>query len=244
MASNRLLIGLPKGERDAVLPLFQSVQLKANQSLAEPGESMRYVYFPLSGVYSVMGNADRGSVEIGTIGNEGLVGISGFLDDGVGVSEITVLAPGEALRISVGTFKELAQDLPELRRRLMHYTQAFLSLTVQSGACIALHTVEQRSARWLLMTHDRMAEDSFRLTQQMMARMLGVRRPTVTLATARLKMEGSVRFNRGRVDILNRTALLSASCECYEIVVSEFDRLLGPWSGDPAPERQKVSTAA
>ena len=150
-----------------------------------------------------------------------------------------MLVPGEALRVSVGTFKKLAQDLPVLRRRLMHYTQAFLSLSVQYGACNALHSVEQRCARWLLMTHDRMAEDSFRLTQGMLARMLGVRRPTVTLATARLKLDGSIRFNRGRVDILNRAALLTASCECYEIVVAEFDRLLGSGSSDPAPDRRR-----
>jgi CRP-like cAMP-binding protein len=199
---------------------------------------------PLSGVYSVMGIANRGSVEIGTIGNEGLVGISGFLDDGVGVSEISVLVPGEALRIPVDVFQTLAEKHPELRRRLVRYTQAFLGLTVQSGACNALHSMEQRCARWLLMTHDRMSESSFRLTQEMLAHMLGVRRPTVTLATARLKTDGSVRFNRGRVDVLDRSALLERSCECYGIVVSEFDRLLGTGSDDSSPRRQKVFTAA
>jgi CRP-like cAMP-binding protein len=241
---NNILSGLSERERRRLEHRGQIVDLQQGKWLSESGEPLSHVYFPISGVYSILGTTHSGQVEIGTVGNEGMIGISAFLDDGIGLSDVLVQIPGQALRLEKEVFQSLAMNAPSLQARLNLYTQAFLSLAIQSGACSAMHTAEQRCARWLLMMHDRVRTDRFALSQEMLARMLGVRRPTVTLATAGLKTDGAVEFKRGFVTIFSRRTLRAYSCECYGIVVAEYRRLLGPRDVPPGGETRPATSAA
>lgn len=241
---NLILALLPRYERRRLAAASTRVDLERGTWLAESGRPMSHVYFPLSGVYSVLGSTENGQVEIGTIGNEGMIGIPAFLDAGVGLSEVLVQISGQALQLERDEFQRLAESSPRLQERLNLYTQAFLSLTMQSGACNAMHTAEQRCARWLLMTHDRAHSNRFTLSQEMLARMLGVRRPTVTLATAGLKADGAVSFKRGYVTISSRRTLRAYACECYGVVAAEYKRLLGPHDAPPGDTDHPTSSAA
>lgn len=241
---NEVLIGLTERDRRRLGTRGELVDLERGTCLSEAGEPLRHVYFPISGVYSVLGTTNSGQVEIGTVGNEGMIGISAFLDDGIGLSDVLVQIPGQALRLEKDEFQSLVVRLPSLQARLNLYIQAFLSLAVQSGVCNAMHTAEQRCARWLLMMHDRVRTDRFPLSQEMLARMLGVRRPTVTLATARLKADGAIQFKRGYVTISSRRALRAYSCECYAIVTAEYKRLLGPRDEPPGGNTRPARSAA
>jgi CRP-like cAMP-binding protein len=241
---NVILNGLTESERRRISAYGQLVSLERGTWLSETGTPLRHVYFPTSGVYSILGTTNGGPVEIGTVGNEGLIGISAFLDDGIGLSEALVQISGQAVRLEKDAFQSLVTAIPGLHTRLNRYTQAFLSLAVQSGACNAMHTAEQRSARWLLMMHDRVRSERFALSQETLARMLGVRRPTVTLATAGLKADGAVQFKRGYVTISSRRTLRAYSCECYAIVRAEYRRLLGPRDVPPGGTNQPARTAA
>jgi CRP-like cAMP-binding protein len=227
-SKNLLLAGLSDRERRILEARSTCVDLERGTWLAESGMLMSHVYFPFSGVYSALGSTENGQVEIGTVGNEGMVGIPAFLDDGIGLTEVLVQISGQALKLEKDEFQSLAGSMPRLRTRMNHYTQAFLSLAVQSGACNAMHTAEQRCARWLLMMHDRVRSDRFPLSQETLARMLGVRRPTVTLATAGLKADDAVQFKRGYVTISSRRTLRAYACDCYATVAAEYKRLLGP----------------
>jgi CRP-like cAMP-binding protein len=241
---NDILSGLSGRERRRLENIGQMVDLERGAWLAQSGEPLRHVYFPISGVYSILGSTRAGQVEIGTVGNEGMIGISAFLDDGIGLSDVLVQIPGQALRLEKDAFQALAMHGPGLQARLNLYTQAFLTLAVQSGACNAMHTAEQRCARWLLMMHDRVRTDRFPLSQEMLARMLGVRRPTVTLATAALKADGAVQFKRGNVTVASRRTLRAYSCECYAIVAAEYRRLLGPRDLPPGGDTRPATSAA
>ena len=244
LSENLILAALPERERRRLEKRGSLVDLQQETRLSESGRTLRHVYFPHSGVYSVLGSTRKGQVEIGTVGNEGMVGISAFLDDGVGLTDVLVQVSGQALRIEKNAFQSVALSSSSLQARLNLYTQAFLSLAVQSGVCNAMHTAEQRCARWLLMMHDRVNTDRFPLSQEMLARMLGVRRPTVTLATAGLKADGAVQFKRGYVTISSRRTLRSYACECYAMVTAEYKRLLGPPELPPGGETHPTSTAA
>jgi CRP-like cAMP-binding protein len=243
-SGNLLLAGLSDRERRILERRSTCVDLERGTWLAESGTLMSHVYFPISGVYSALGSTENGQVEIGTVGNEGMVGIPAFLDDGIGLTEVLVQISGQALRLEKDDFQSLAMSMPGLRTVLNHYTQAFLSLAVQSAACNAMHTAEQRCARWLLMMHDRVGTDRFPLSQEMLARMLGVRRPTVSLATAGLKADGAVQFKRGYVTISSRRTLRAYACDCYATVAAEYKRLLGPHDAPPGGTDQPTTSAA
>ena len=241
---NLLLDGLSESDQRRLASHGELVELERGMWLSETDTPLSHVHFPTCGVYSILGTTHAGQVEIGTVGNEGLVGISTFLDDGVGLSEALVQIDGRALRLEKHDFQSLVADMPGLQTVLHRYTQAFLSLAVQSGACNAMHTAEQRCARWLLMMHDRVRSDRFPLSQETLARMLGVRRPTVTLAAAGLKADGAVHFKRGWVTIASRRILRAYSCECYAIVRAEYRRLLGPRDVPPDGAHQPAKSAA
>ncbi|MFN0071097.1 MAG: Crp/Fnr family transcriptional regulator [Chloroflexota bacterium] len=232
-AYNRILARLPKRELRLIDAQCSICSLKRGQWLAEAGSPLRHVYFPLTGVYSAFGASDHRQVGIGPIGNEGFVGLPALLDGGIGLFEVAVQVSGQALRLDMSSFQRLASSQPCFQARLQRYAQAFLSLSVQTAACNALHTSEQRCARWILMMHDRGAANQFPLSHEMLARLLGVRRPTVSLATAALKASGVVQFRRGSVQIMSRRALRAKACECYAVVEAEYRRLLGPESSPP-----------
>jgi CRP-like cAMP-binding protein len=225
---NRLLRAMPPEEYAWLQPHLKTVPLNVNDVLAEADEPFRHVYFIESGVASVVNQVSGGTVEVGTIGNEGMAGLSVFLDGGGLPSKTFIQVPGAAKRVPADIFAEGADDRPDLRRMLHRYTQAFITQVSQTAACNRSHQLHERCARWLLMTHDRVGgTDTFPLTHQFLAYMLGVRRSGVTIAASTLQSAGFIRYARGRITITDRHGLENASCECYGIVRAHFDRLLG-----------------
>ncbi|HUS14446.1 MAG TPA: Crp/Fnr family transcriptional regulator [Chloroflexia bacterium] len=226
---NRLLALLPASSADALLPLLQPLDLPLKYRLYTPDTPIEAVYFPRAGVCSLLTVlADGTAVEVGTVGNEGFVGIPVVL----GATQTPGLAfcqvPGAAWCIPVRAFRAvLAVDAP-LRNLLGRYTQALFVQIAQSTACNRAHAVEARAARWLLQTADRVGAPTFALTQQFLAQMLGVRRATVNAVEQRLAEAGLIRYSRGHVTLLDYAGLCALSCECYGIIKAEYDRLLGP----------------
>jgi CRP-like cAMP-binding protein len=226
---NQLLSLLSAGDYGALMPYLETVDLSVKQVLGERGNPYSHVYFPCSAVVSVLAMMKDGAmVEVGTIGNEGFYGID-VLVGGESAIETTICQiAGKALRMRVADFICAIDGNTPLRHVTQRYLMAYLSLVSQSVACNALHTIEARFARWILMTHDRVLEDDFHLTQEFLANMLGAHRPTVSVVAGAFQQAGMIRFNRGHMAILRREALEEATCECYGIVKEQFERTLGP----------------
>jgi CRP-like cAMP-binding protein len=225
--ANRLLAALPPEDAAWLAPRLERVVLEVGHVLAAPGEPFAHVYFPETAIASVVNRmADGAGVEVGTIGNEGMVGVAAYLDAEASEAETFIQLPGPALRVPAAVITEAAAR-PGVRRLFNRYTQAFLTQVAQGAACNRLHHLEARCARWLLMTHDRVGgADGFPLKQEFLALMLGVRRTGVTLAAGALQDAGLIRYRRGGIRVLDRAGLEAASCECYGIVRRTFDRLL------------------
>ena len=170
---------------------------------------------------------DGNAAEVGTIGNEGMVGLPIVFGDSQAPTAANMQVPGAGLRMKARFCHEQMAQYASLRTAMLRYAHAYLNQVAQSAACNVFHTLEQRSCRWLLMTHDRMQSDEFMLTQKFLAMMLGVRRASVANAASALQRAGFIRYKRGRVTILDRTGLLMRSCKCYGVSKREFDRLLG-----------------
>lgn len=225
---NRLLAALPDPDRQRLLAHTEPLEMTLRQPVYEPGRPIEHVYFPIDAVLSVLAVMDNGqAVEVATVGHEGMVGVPVFL----GVSTSPGLAfcqvPGVALRMPAGSFRELANGAGAVQELLQRYTYAFFTQISQGAACNRLHSVDQRLARWLLITQDRTGgKDQFLLTQEFMAQMLGVRRATVTEAAGRLAQAGLIGYRRGIVTVLDRPGLEAASCECYRIISDEHTRLI------------------
>lgn len=227
-ARNHLLRGIPREEYAWLGPILESVVLRRGEVLAEPEEPFRHVYFPDTCVASQINRLeDGGAVEVGTIGREGMVGLSVFLDAEAVPSQVLIQIPGVARRVRATTFAEGIAGRPALQRLLRRYTHAFLTQVAQTAACNRAHPLEERCARWLLMTHDRVGEDNFQLTHEFLSIMLGVRRAGVTVAAGGLQRSGLIQYRRGVITVLDREGLEAAACECYAIVRSHFARVLG-----------------
>ncbi len=225
---NRLLRCLPPDEFAWLNQHLVPVELPARLILAEQDKPFQHVYFIDTGVASVVNQIGGGMIEVGTVGNEGMAGLSVFLDADTIPSRTFIQVAGTGRRMDAHTFAAGADERPVLRRMLHRYTQAFLTQVSQTAACNRAHELNQRCARWLLMTHDRMdGVDSFVLTHEFLSFMLGVRRAGVTVAAGMLQKAGLIRYSRGRITVLDRSGLEAASCECYGIVRSHFERLLG-----------------
>jgi CRP-like cAMP-binding protein len=230
-AGNRLLAALTgHAPADAawLAARLESVPLEVGQVVVAAGEPFRHVYFPETAVFSVISRmADGGAVEVGTVGHEGMVGVTAFLEGHASVNETIAQIPGTASRLPAAQLVKGAGARPALRRLLNRYTEAYLTQVAQTAACNRLHAIEARCARWLLMTHDRVRQaEHFPLKQEFLALMLGVRRSGVTVAAGALRDAGLVRYSRGTVRVLDRAGLEAAACECYGIVRRHFDRLL------------------
>jgi CRP-like cAMP-binding protein len=226
---NRLLSALPMDEFAYLEPYLERVHMKVNDVIAQPGEVWTHVYFPEASIISVLNvMADGSAVEVGTVGNEGMSGLAAYLEADTGESQTICQLTGPALRVRVEVVVEAAAKYPTLRRMLSRYTQAYMTQVSQNAACNRLHSIEQRCARWLLMTQDRMPkqDDIIVLKQEFLAMMLGVRRVGVTIAAGLLQDAGLIRYRRGSIRVLDREGLEAASCECYGIVRRHFDRLL------------------
>jgi CRP-like cAMP-binding protein len=225
---NRLLAALPSAYHERLAPKLEPVRLGFKQPLYEPHVPIEHVYFPTNGIVSLLTVLeDGGPIEVGTVGNEGMAGLPVFLGADAIPGRALCQIPGEALRLEARVLKdEVRRDGPLLS--LLHrYTLALFTQVAQTAACNRTHSVEERCARWLLMTQDRVGTDRFPLTQEFMAQMLGVRRATVNVAAGMLQKAGFITYTRGRITVLDRPGLESASCECYAVIKGEFDRLLG-----------------
>jgi CRP-like cAMP-binding protein len=225
---NRLLGLLRPGDYERLRPNLQRIPLEYRQSLYRAHKPIGFVYFIETGVGSLVNTMANGeAAEVGTIGNEGMVGLPLVLGDDRAPTSVYVQVPGSGLRMKATLFKkELAQSA-SMRMVMLRYTHAFFNQVAQSAACNHFHTIQQRCCRWLLMTHDRMQSDEFLLTQEFLAMMLGVQRTGVTAAAGALQRAGLIRYKRGNVTMIDRQGLKDRSCECYGVSKKEFDRLLG-----------------
>jgi len=238
--TNRLLSLLFDADYELVRPHLSLVVLDYRMPLYEASRPIEQVYFPVDGVASlVLTTADGGSVEVGTIGSEGMVGLPVCLGDREAPSSVYVQVPGTGLRMDAGLFRDQLERSPTLNLTMLRYAHAFFNQVAQSAACAHLHRVEQRCCRWLLMTRDRMPTGEFLLTQEFLGMMLGVRRTTVTEVMSGLQKEGLIRYRRGHVSILDAEALRQRTCECYDISKLEFDRLLGDTPLAPRTDKKR-----
>lgn len=209
-------------------PHLQPVVLEYRQSLYEANKPITSVYFPIDGVASLVNTmADGSSIEVGTIGNEGIVGLPVILGDRLAPTSAYIQVPGRGWQLRADILTAELERSSRARLVMLHYAHAFFNQVAQSAACNQSHNIMQRSCRWLLMTHDRVQSDQFLLTQEFLGMMLGVRRTTVTEVARELKHRKLIEYSRGRVTVLNRTGLERRSCECYAVSKKEFDRLLG-----------------
>ena len=225
---NRLLAALPRDGYDRLHPHLEKVSLPLKEILYEADGPIPHVFFPLNGVVSLVIVMEGGfSLEVGTIGNEGMVGTPVFLGSESSPTRAISQVPGEALRMEAKVFQEEMKRGGPLYGLVQRYTQAMINQISQSTVCNHRHSVQKRMCRWLLMSHDRVGTDEFQLTQEFLAQMLGVRRPTVSAVAGILQKAGLLTYHRGRMTILDRKGLEAASCECYQVVREELDRLLG-----------------
>ncbi len=223
---NRLLAALPREELEQILPMLTHVDLPVGMTIYEPQVCIEHVYFVLEGIISMVSEMREGTVEVGTVGCEGMTGLPIALSADTMPSRAFVQVPGEALMMHADDLRRAMDDSPTLRRLVHRYVLALFDQTAQHAACNRLHALEERCARWLLMTHDRVSGDVLHLKQQFLAEMLGVHRPAVTLAAGALQKAGIIRYSRGRVTVLDRPALENAACECYRIVTRRAEELL------------------
>ena len=225
---NRLLAALPPADYRRILPSLSTTPLTFKKVLHKQGSKINAVYFPGGGVCSITNvMSDGRMVEVATIGNEGMVGMTAFLGGDVAVGEAFVQVPD-----GIGDSMPVEAFRNELDRRgpfydlISRYSQALQALIMQSTACNGLHSVEERASRWLLMTHDRVEGDEFQLTHEFLGYMLGARRPTVSLVLGTLDKAGVIHNGMKKITIVNRERLEEISCECYGVVRNTFARLL------------------
>jgi CRP-like cAMP-binding protein len=225
---NRLLRAIPDDEYARLQPYLESFPLEPMQILTESGERIEHVHFPQTGIVSVLRRMRDGTlIEVITIGREGMAGIAVTLGDPVSSLVITGQVPGASKRMDAEAFADLLPNLPRLDELLRRYGLTIFEQTSQSLACNSLHSIEQRCARWLLMTHDRVDGDQFLLTHEILAQMLAVRRAGVTEVAGALQRAGVIGYTRGRITIRDRAGLEGFACECYRAVRDQFARLLG-----------------
>ena len=222
---NRLLSALPKPEYDQLMQKMEVVKFRIRDPLYRSNGPIDHVYFPTSGLISLVVTMEDGrTVEVGIAGKEGMVGVPVFLGAASSPAQVFWQAPGEAWRMRAAVFKAAVQNGSGLHTVLQRYVHFLLTQSSQSIACAHLHTVEERFAKWLLMTRDRLEADNFPLTQEFLAMMLGVRRASVTVAAGILQKAGMIEYHRGWLTILDREKLEEASCECYQAIRDELDR--------------------
>ena len=224
---NLVLRALPLGEYSRLHPELEPCTVEALQVLVPAGGELDYVYFPESAILSVARRMQDGSViEAGTVGCEGMAGLAVLFGELWSPAVLQAQVPGLCKRVRIAAMRELLSELQALRSILGRFALSFIDQLGQAVACNAAHSVEQRCARWLLTTHDRIGGGEFKLTHQVLAQMLGVRRASVSEVAEAFQDAGVIRYEQGRVSIRQRAGLEAAVCECYGIVRSNMERLL------------------
>lgn len=226
-ARNVLLDGLPAADRSLLDPHLKDAELPQGQVLHEQGARIEHVYFPHTGMISLLAVMRQGeAIETATVGREGVIGAMSGLGPRHATTTAIVQVSATASRIAVSRFHGAARSSECIREMVARYNEALLAQVQQTAACHALHDVEARLSRWLLQTRDRTDSDMIPLTQEFLAQMLGVRRTTVTLVARALQEAGLIRYQRGQIMIIDRQGLEEAACECYGVVRRQFDRSL------------------
>jgi CRP-like cAMP-binding protein len=224
---NRLLAALLPEDLLSLRAHLERVPLVDGRVLFDTNEPITHVYFIEAGVVSLTAAFQNGNTaEMATVGREGVLGVGTLLGSDAALGRYQVQVPGSALTVEASRFHGVLQKSPALLAVCQAYARAFLWQALQTGACNSVHTVEQRCARWLLMSHDRRDSDTFALKQELLAKMLGVCRSTATVAAGALQRAGLIRYSRGVLTVLDRPGLGMASCECYQLIRDHFERLL------------------
>ena len=225
---NELLRRLSPRQLERLLPDLEPVELPARQMLQLRGEPVEFVYFPQSAVVSfVVVLEDGGTVEVGMVGKEGLVGAGIVLGEGIAAHDAMGQIPGEGLRIPASKLQGVLRGDAALHQHLLRYVHAFQFQLAQTAACNASHEVEQRCAKWILIARDKSGADEFPLTHEFLSMMLAVRRAGVTMAAGMLQRAGFIKNRRGRITILDPEGLEEATCECYRLIREQEQRLAG-----------------
>jgi CRP-like cAMP-binding protein len=224
---NQLLAALPAPEWERWSPLLEEVELPLGQVLYESGVSLAHVYFPIDSIVSLLYVMEDGaSAEIALVGNEGLVGVSLFMGGETTPSRAVVQSAGRGFRLGAQAMKNEFNRAGPVLHLLLRYTQALITQMAQTAVCNRHHSLDQQLCRWLLLSLDRLHGSELRMTQELIANMLGVRREGVTEAALKLQAAGVIRYSRGHITVLDRPALEHRTCECYAVVKKEYDRLL------------------
>ncbi|MEP7181989.1 MAG: Crp/Fnr family transcriptional regulator [Betaproteobacteria bacterium] len=239
-SQNHLLAALPAAEFDRLAGHLELVPMPLGAVLYEPGEQLQHAYFPTTAIVSLHYVLESGaSAEIAGVGNEGVVGISLFMGGDTTPSSAVVQTAGHAYRLERRLLKHEFDRAGPVLQLLLRYTQALITQMTQTAVCNRHHSVEQQLCRWLLMTLDRVPSGQLVMTQELVARMLGVRREGITEAAGRLQHAGLISYRRGHIAVLERSGLETRACECYAVVRTEIGRLLS----DVKP-RQRLSAVA
>jgi CRP-like cAMP-binding protein len=225
---NFILAPVPEPEYARMRERLGTVELSVKEPVYQAGRPIENVYFPLTAILSMVAETDGEQVEVATIGREGMAGLPAFLGVFTSPNDVFAQVPGTALRLPAQHFRTFLATDGALHRQLYRYIQAMIMQLSQNVACNRLHKTEERAARWLLMTADRVGSLQFSLTQEFLAQMLGVRRATVSLTAGQLHSAGLISYSRGVITIDDRASLEAAACECYGILREEFDRLRRP----------------
>jgi CRP-like cAMP-binding protein len=226
---NRLLAILPEAELQRWLPHLEFVDMHLGEVLYEPGTTLRHVYFPATAIISLLYvMQDGSSAEIAVVGNEGILGVSLFMGGESTPSRAVVQSAGHGFRLTAQLMKVEFDRAGPVLHLLLRYTQALITQMSQTAVCNRHHSLDQQLCRWLLLSLDRLRDNTLNMTQELIANMLGVRREGVTEGALKLQQAGLIRYARGHITVLDRKGLEERSCECYAVVKKEYDRLLPP----------------
>ena len=224
---NKILAALPQAEWERWRPQLEAVDMPLGKVLYESGMKLAHLYFPTTSIVSLLYVMENGaSAEIAIVGREGLVGISLFMGGDSTPSRAVVQSAGKGFRLKAGGMMNEFNRSGPVMHLLLRYTQALITQMAQTAVCNRHHTLDQQLCRWLLLSLDRLPSNELVMTQELIANMLGVRREGVTEAAGRLQKDGLIRYQRGRITVLNRDELEVRTCECYAVVKKEYDRLL------------------
>ncbi len=224
---NHLLDALPEADYTRIQDQLEHISMPLGQALYESGGHLKHVYFPTTAIVSLLYVLESGaSAEIAVVGNEGILGVSLFMGGETTPSRAVVQSAGHGYRMRASALKQEFNRAGPMMQLLLRYTQALITQMAQTAVCNRHHSIEQQLCRWLLLSLDRLSADDLNMTQELIANMLGVRREGVTEAAGKLQRAGLIEYSRGHIRVLDRPKLEDRVCECYQVVKTEFDRLL------------------